>query len=308
MSDIHKNESTILIVDDQPNIIKILSNLLNDEYRILAVKEGKKAIEIATGNNQPDLILLDVGMPDINGYEVCRILKSNELSNKIPVIFITARDESEEEEKGFLLGASDYIKKPFHPAVVRARIKNQIQLKKYMNILEDRVYEDALTGIANRRIYDEMFQKIWKQCAREKKYISLIMFDIDHFKAYNDHYGHGSGDECLRKVAQALKKHVNRPLDVIARYGGEEFTVILYDTDINETKTIAEKMCQQVRELNIPHDYSLAAPFVTVSAGYAATIPSHTKKPDKLLQHADMVLYAAKSAGKNQCIAWKNTK
>jgi diguanylate cyclase (GGDEF)-like protein len=298
-------KSTILIVDDQPFIIQTLSKLLKDEYRVLAATSGKKALDIATGDSPPDVIILDVSMPEMDGYEVCRRLKSHRPTEHIPVVFLTAKKEAEEEEKGFLIGASDYIVKPFKPTVVRVRIRNQIQLKNYVNMLEKRAHEDALTGIANRRTYEEMFEKIWRQCSRNNMYLSYIMFDIDNFKAYNDHYGHGAGDECLRKVVQVLKTSAKRPLDIVARYGGEEFAVILHSTDIDGTKAVAENICQRVRELNIPHKYSSVAPFVTVSAGFASIKPSRSQEPQELVQCADQALYKAKSAGKNQCKAWE---
>jgi diguanylate cyclase (GGDEF)-like protein len=244
-------------------------------------------------------------MPEMDGFEVCRRLKSYKPTNHIPVIFLTAKNDAAEEEKGFLIGVSDYIVKPFNPTVVRVRIRNQIQLKNYVEMLEKRAHEDALTGIANRRSYEEMFEKIWKQCMRNDKYISFIMFDIENFKAYNDHYGHGAGDECLRKVAQVMKMSAKRPFDIVARYGGEEFAIILHSTGIEGTKAVAKNIYLKVRELNIPHNYSSVAPFVTGSAGYASIKPSQSQESKDLVHYADKALYKAKSAGKNQCKAWE---
>lgn len=306
MSNINKTQkATILIVDDQPVVIKTLSEILCNEYNILVSKNGEKAIEIATENKNCDLILLDIVMPEMDGFEVCRRLKSNEQTRHIPVIFLTSKDEAEEERKGFLIGGSDYIVKPFKPQIIRVRIRNQIQSKKYMDMLEELAHEDPLTGIANRRTYDEMTERIWKQCVREKLHISLIMLDIDHFKAFNDNYGHGAGDECLIKVAQSLNVSANRPLDIAARYGGEEFAIILHNTDINGTKAIAQKMILNIRELNIPHEYSPVAPIVTISAGCASIMASNRYTFKELEKNADKALYYAKKAGKNQCKTWE---
>ena len=302
-----KNKPTLLIVDDSPVTIKALSEILKDEYRVLGAASGKKGIEIACGNNPPDLILLDIIMPEMDGYEICHKLKSDELTKKIPVIFVTSRSEPEEEEKGFLIGASDYIIKPFKPAVVRVRVRNQINSNMYLKMVEAHAREDTLTGIANRRIYDEMFVKIWKQCVREEEYISLIMIDADYFKLYNDHYGHGAGDECLRKIAQVLKTSANRPFDIAARYGGEEFAIILLNTDLDGAQFIADKIIRSIRDLKIPHEYSSAAPVVTVSAGFASIKPTRSDSPEEFAQCADRALYKAKSAGRNNCKAWIET-
>jgi len=299
------HNASILIVDDQPIIIKTLTAILKEDYHIVITTSGEKAIEICNRDEKPDLVLLDINMPGMDGYEVCRKLKSSKLTKRIPIIFVTSKTEPEEEEKGFLLGASDYIVKPFIPAVVRVRVRNQIQSKKYVDLLSELAFEDPLTAISNRRTYQDMLPKTWRQSIRERKEISLIMFDIDHFKAYNDHYGHGAGYECLRKVAHVLKDSAKRPLDLVARYGGEEFVVILYDTDREGAKIVAEKTLQKVAELNIPHEKSPIAPYVTISAGSASMQPTRADEPEELVKRADQALYHAKEQGRNRALSWR---
>lgn len=298
-------KSKILLVDDQTIILKSLASILKDEYNILVSKSGNKAIEIAKKIKDLDLILLDISMPEMSGYEVCKVLKSNKETKDIPIIFVTANERSTDEEKGFMLGAADYIIKPFKPSVVKIRVRNQIQSKKYLEMLKELAYEDSLTGLANRRTYEELLGKVWNQCAREKQFMSFIMLDIDYFKKYNDNYGHGAGDECLRKVSMALHQMVKRPLDIIARYGGEEIAVILHNADRDYAKVLTENMVKKIRELNILHEYSEVASHVTVSAGCATIIPENKDSCELIAKFADEALYEAKTSGKNRCVIWR---
>lgn len=292
--------NTILIVDDQPVNIQALSKLLKDSYHILAATNGAKAIEIALGENMPDLILLDINMPDMDGYEVCRQLKSNPKTKAISIIFITALSEPEEEEKGFLVGADDYIMKPFQPVSVRARVRNQINLKTRTALLEKLALVDGLTGIANRYSYETSLQRAWKQCARNNEYLTIAMIDIDYFKAFNDNYGHGAGDECLRQIAQTLKKTLSRPMDIIARYGGEEFVAILPNTDHEGAIYITHTILNAIRNIAIPHAFSSVAKHVTISIGFASTNQFNKNSPQNLAQESDKALYLAKEYGRNQ--------
>lgn len=295
-----KQLPTILIVDDQPINIEILSNLLKFNYRILAATSGLKALNIALKENQPDLILLDITMPGLDGYEVCHMLKDNEKTQNIPVIFVTSRTSPEDEEKGFEIGASDYISKPFQPAVIRARIRNQMNLKIRTDALEKMAQIDGLTGIANRRYYNDNSLRIWKQNSRANSTISIVMIDIDNFKAYNDNYGHGVGDDCLISIAQALQNTIKRPMDIFARYGGEEFVAILSNTDSEGTLHIAKNMLNAVRNLKIPHAFSKTEKYVTISIGYATTTNFNIQEPSELQERADRALYLSKDLGRNQ--------
>jgi diguanylate cyclase (GGDEF)-like protein len=298
---IEQMHPAILIVDDQPVNIQVLSKLLGTFCEILVATSGAKALEIATGLNIPSLILLDINMPDMDGYEVCRKLKENEQTKEIPVMFITARNDAEDEEKGFLLGASDYIIKPFKPVVVIARVRNQLNLRLRTELLEKIARTDGLTGISNRRTYDDELVRLFRHCARNGKPLSVLMIDVDHFKAYNDNYGHGAGDICLRQVAHSLNSLIRRPLEVVARYGGEEFAAILPETDAGGARHIAEGMLEAVRSLSIPHAFSSAAQYVTVSIGYAAmNCEENDACLEALGKEADRALYRAKRAGRNR--------
>ncbi|MBK5968867.1 MULTISPECIES: diguanylate cyclase domain-containing protein [Thiorhodovibrio] len=303
-------KATVLIVDDQPSNIQLLAALLKADYRILTATRGHKALELAESKQPPDLILLDVIMPDMDGHEVCRRLKDQETTRGIPVIFVTGMNDDKDEEHGLNLGAADYITKPFNPAIVRARVRNQVNLKLRTDMLEQISWEDALTGIPNRRRFD---QKLTEECARltrnDHQSLSLLMLDIDHFKPFNDNYGHGAGDDCLRRVAQALAEVPQRPADLVARYGGEEFAVILPETDAAGAQDIAERLLAAVRALNLEHAYSDVAPHVTLSIGGAThsaaeakTSPKANTKADAeaLKKNADAALYRAKTHGRNQ--------
>lgn len=290
----------ILIVDDIPSNIKILIDTLkNQDYEILATTAGITALNIATAEI-PDLILLDITMPNMDGYEVCVRLKANVLTRHIPVIFITARDEEEEEARGFELGAVDYISKPIKPAVTRARVKTHLELKKQRDILENLSNLDGLTGIPNRRRFDEMLEQEWQHAIRSHLPLSLIMIDIDYFKRFNDHYGHSAGDVCLKQVAQTLATAIERKTDFIARYGGEEFVCILPMTDAKGTFVIAKKLQRSIFFLNIPHVDSLVADRITISQGIATIFPTSVINHKTLMEVVDKALYQAKAAGRNQ--------
>lgn len=196
-----KEKPTVLIVDDMTTNLLILSDLLKDEYQIKIAKNGQKALDIVHSSDEVDIILLDIMMPDIDGYEVCRELKSNPKTKNIPIIFVTAKDNDEDEEYGLNLGAIDYITKPFNKAIVKLRIKNHLELKLKSDLLEELSMYDGLTHIPNRRFFDEVFQSTYKEVKRENKSLAVLMIDIDFFKLYNDNYGHGKGDEALKKVA-----------------------------------------------------------------------------------------------------------
>lgn len=291
---------TILIVDDMATNIAILSDLLQDDYKIKVAKSGQKALDIAKGNEKPDLILLDVEMPEMNGYEVCKKLKNNALTNNIPVIFVTARNDVKDEEYGLNLGAVDYISKPFHPTIVKIRVKNHINLKLKSDWLEELSMVDGLTHIPNRRYFDEMYAKKYKEITRDAKTLAVLMIDVDYFKRYNDHYGHGKGDECLVKIAGALKNTLKRPTDIVARYGGEEFVVLLQNIDKGGAITVAESLIKAVSDLGIVHEYSSVCDNVTISAGMAFKEAEETLCQEEMLKQADDALYRAKENGRNQ--------
>jgi diguanylate cyclase (GGDEF)-like protein len=292
-----KENAKILIVDDEMINIKILVATL-ENYECIIAKNGKKAISLANGESPPDLILLDVMMPSMNGYEVCRQLKSNPLTEAIPIIFITSKGDVKEERIGLELGAVDYIVKPFSPEIVKARVTNNVTLKKQRDLLERLNVTDHLTGIANRRCFDDTLDYEYQSARRSGSSLSLILVDIDLFKAVNDTGGHVFGDECLKKIANALSKSVSRSTDFVSRYGGEEFAVVLPSTDGEGALEAAEKMRSNVESLHIPHP-SNGEP-ITISLGVSTLIPSKEMSPELIIKQADAKLYEAKESGRNK--------
>ncbi len=294
-----EGEATILVVDDTPANLLLMSSLLTDSYKVKVANCGERALEIAQSGTPPDLILLDIMMPDMDGYEVCRRLKAQEGTKDIPIIFITAMVDVENESMGFALGAVDYISKPFNKTVVKARIRVHMQLKRQSRLLENLAFVDALTEIPNRRALDQTFAQEWARSLRSGTPLSYVLIDIDLFKKFNDHYGHGSGDECLVRVAKALHGCVQRPSDCLGRYGGEEFAAILANTDMEQALQVAQNFHDSVAALQLPHAHSEVAAQVTISIGVATTHPVAEQNRHLLSGAADRMLYAAKHAGKN---------
>ena len=297
--------SMILIVDDVPTNVQILAEALSSQYRIKVASNGVDALEIARRKPHPDLILLDVMMPDMDGFEVCRRLMQDKETDRIPVIFVTAKNAESDEELGLNLGAVDYITKPFVIPIAKARIRNHIRLKQQADLLESLSLLDALTQIPNRRRFDETLVSEWKRAIRDETPISLIMIDIDHFKQYNDFYGHGCGDACLQRVAGELCNSVVRSSDLVARYGGEEFVVILPDTDQHSALMIAERLRQNIELLGLPHALSKNHSVVTISLGVATQnrVTGDLSSSD-FCDQADKALYLAKERGRNQvCVS-----
>ncbi|MBF0153536.1 MAG: diguanylate cyclase [Magnetococcales bacterium] len=290
----------ILIVDDESFNIDILLNLLGDEYAITIAKSGEQALKRLEGKTLPDLILLDVLMPGIDGFEVCRRIREGFRTRNLPVIFITALNNVNEETEGFQAGAVDYITKPFCSAVVQARVRTHIELKRSRDLLEILAKEDGLTGIANRRRFNEFLEFEWHRAQRKQTTISLTLMDIDYFKPYNDHYGHAAGDTCLRRVGYALRRSMPRSVDLVARYGGEEFSCVLPDTNTDGALGVANKLLHAVRELTIPHQHSKVADHVTMSIGVATLVPEAEQDPGILIDMADQALYIAKEGGRNR--------
>lgn len=294
-----EEKAKILIVDDERLNLNLLNALLKSDYKIMVATSGEQALKGAL-SGKPDLILLDIVMPDMDGYEVCRQLKADSKTQQIPIIFISAMSDAENETRGFELGAVDFISKPFSNSVVKARVGTHLRLKRKSDLLEKLVSLDGLTEIPNRRALDEAREREWARCLRTGTPLSFVMIDIDLFKQYNDHYGHGAGDECLIRIAKTLWHCAQRPGDLVARYGGEEFAAILPDTDLEGAMRMAEHFRSAIAALNIPHACSSAAPHVTVSIGVAETTASSATGAEQLFAVADKMLYQAKAAGRNQ--------
>ncbi len=298
-----RTKPRILIVDDEKMNLKVLADLLKEEYSPILARDGEQALHHAFGNNPPDLILLDVVLPQMGGYEVIKRLKDNEQTKNIPVIFVTSLDSFEDEEHGLRLGAVDYITKPFSPPIVKIRVHNHLRIVHQYKLLDQLAYLDGLTEISNRRRFEEVFQKEWARSARNGRPFSLAMVDVDFFKAYNDHYGHAMGDRTLQKIAKVMENSLLRPGDLIARYGGEEFVILLPETDAFAAKGVAERALGKVSELNIRHEYSSVADRVSVSIGLVTAQVEDSLKPQSFVAAADKNLYLAKENGRNRVMA-----
>jgi diguanylate cyclase (GGDEF)-like protein len=289
---------TLLLVDDKPSNLRTLTSLLQGPYALRVTNNGSDALTLAL--EQPiDLVLLDVEMPEMDGHEVCRRLKADPRTQHIPIIFVTSRSDESDELAGLALGAVDYITKPYNPGIVKARVNAHIELKRYRDLLQQHSYVDGLTGIANRRRFDQFLLASWHECANNQAPIGIILADIDHFKKFNDRYGHISGDHCLRQIATALNDTCRRRSDLVARYGGEEFVFVLPHTDAIATRAIAEACRKAVETLAIPHADNLGET-VTLSLGFAVSTAQHDDLPDHLIKKADQALYRAKDAGRNR--------
>ncbi|MFZ1028145.1 MAG: PleD family two-component system response regulator [Limnoraphis robusta] len=297
--DRHSDGVILVIDDDQTNIKVIIDTLKPVGLTIISARNGEMGIKRAL-YALPDLILLDVMMPGIDGFETCRRLKSEPTTQSIPVLFMTALDNEDSKVKGFNAGGVDYITKPFGSREVIARVKTHLNLKRKQDLLERLAAIDGLTEIPNRRQFDTVIEKEWWRAKRSEVPLSLILLDIDYFKKFNDGYGHSCGDECLRKVAQTLARSVQRSSDFVARYGGEEFAVILPETPLDAARDIAEKIRENVESLQLCHAFSDVSDYVTFSLGVATLIPTDETSPQILIEMADQALYRAKANGRNQ--------
>ncbi len=291
----------VLVVDDQPANVRVMAEALNDEYEIFFATSGVKALEIAAASGI-ELVLLDVVMPELDGFEICRRLKGDERTSSIPVIFVTAREETSDEARGFDVGAVDYITKPIRPPVVRARVRMQLELKRARDLLERLALLDPLTGIANRRRFDAALEEEWRRASRTGTWFSLALIDVDDFKAFNDAYGHARGDDCLRLVAQALSSVARRPGDLAARYGGEEFVIILPQTDGEAMVVQMERVLAGIEALRLEHKQSRAGSVVSVSIGAVSVIGAAEGRATEVLELADRLLYQAKENGRNRVV------
>ncbi len=299
----HNQKQVVLIVDDESNNIYVLGSMLSAAgYEVKTAIDGKSALEFAKNSEKLDLILLDIMMPDMDGYEVCRQLKMEANTKNIPIIFMTALQDEDSETKGLMLGAIDYIKKPFSQAIVKARVKNHLELKMHRDILESLCELDELTTIPNRRHFEVIFAKEIARAKRLEDPLSCLMIDIDYFKNYNDNYGHLAGDECLKKVANIIKSTLPRSNDFIARYGGEEFIVLLPHTEYDGAIAVANKIVTAIQNANLEHKFSLISDRITVSIGSSTATKDGIISRNSLIDRADKALYIAKEKGRNRVI------
>lgn len=279
-------------------------------------RDGESGIELFKAE-RPDLILLDIIMPGLDGFEVARRIRQLEKDGEwTPIIFLTARTGDEDLERGIEVGGDDYLIKPVSEIVLKAKVRAMqriAQMRYSLLVLTRKLDEanreltrlstaDGLTGIANRRRFDETLLKEWRRCAREERPLSLLLIDVDFFKPFNDNYGHQVGDECLKAVARTLAQTLHRPSDLAARYGGEEFGVILPGTDEQGALAVAESLREAVQQLGITHRFSDVAQVVTISIGLACMTPQRGNESGfiRLLKEADEALYQAKTGGRNR--------
>ena len=292
----------LLVVDDQPINIQTLYQIFHADHEVFVATSGEQALAFCRGNPLPDLILLDVMMPGMDGLAVCQQLKADPVLANIPVIFVTACMDPADETRALEAGGVDFITKPVNPMVVRARVKTHLTLKAQEDFLRSLVFVDGLTGVANRRRFDEALLSEWRQCQRAGTPLALLMIDIDHFKRYNDHYGHPTGDACLQQVAAVLKAAMQRASDLVARYGGEEFACLLPGCDQAAALAKAQALQAALAARAIAHAASPTAAWVTLSIGVEVARPQEGGRPAALVAAADAALYSAKHSGRN-CIS-----
>lgn len=314
------SQPRILVVDDQPLHIQMLYRSLAPACQVFMAQSGAQALKLCA-ERQPDLVLLDVEMPDADGFEVLERLKAQPETRDIPVVFVTAHTTPEVETRCLEAGAVDFISKPINPSVVRARVNTQLKLKFQSDLLREMVFLDGLTGAYNRRYFDQRLEAEFARARRNATPLSLIMFDLDSFKAYNDFRGHQAGDDALRAVVARVKAALQRPDDILARYGGEEFGCLLPDTPFDAAMQLAERLRQVVLDAALPHGKSAAAEVVSISLGVstwnpppppgvsdgaapnqAPNLPSNQPLPTStdLLRLSDEQLYLAKNSGRNR--------
>ena len=325
------NQPVILVVDDSRLARTAMEELLRAEShgKVLLAESSEEALDILRldlGENDPeavavDLILLDIILPDMDGIELCRLIKGTARLRDIPIIMVTARDDIESLRDAFVAGAMDYVTKPINEVEVQARVGAAITLKGEIDRRKAREREllditaklaaanhqlrklsslDGLTGVPNRRFFDETLEREWRRALRTESPLSLIMIDIDEFKKFNDHLGHLAGDDCLRRVARLLEASLQRASDLMARFGGEEFVALLPNSDHSGALALAEDIRQKIQDLAIEHPASTVEPVVTVSLGVASCSPQRGQDPASLVLSADRALYQAKQNGRNQ--------
>ncbi len=304
----------ILLVDDDPGAIVVLSKILGDLGRLRFATSGAEALTLAR-QQRPDLVLLDIEMPEMSGISVCKELKRDGSWADVPVIFITSHNDQAYELAGLAAGAVDFIAKPPLPQLVRARVATHLRLKRLTDLLRQSASQDAVTGIANRRAFEEKFPKEWLRSLREDHSLSLFMIDVDYFKDYNDSHGHQAGDECLHRIAQALLDGIEAPGALLARYGGDEFVLVAPRVSVEQAWRIADDVRREVADLRLQHAASPMSGVVTASVGGATFVPDTWRGafarsaadeslvgPASLLFAADQALYAAKERGRDTTV------
>jgi len=297
--DATRGNPKLLVVDDLPVNIEVMRHIFATDFQLDSATSGAQALALCK-DNPPDLVLLDIVMPEMDGFEVCKRLKADPATRNIPIIFVTAHTDSAQETRGLEAGAVDFISKPVNPSVVRARVKTHLMLKFQSDLMRKLVFLDGLTGVYNRRYFDQQLTMEMARAVRNHSSLALIMLDVDFFKRYNDRYGHLAGDDCLRQIASTLQEGLRRPADLVARYGGEEFGCILPETHFEDAMVIAAELEARVRAAQIPNEGSAAAKVITISLGVAGWGSCASGNANALLALADAQLYKAKHSGRGR--------
>jgi diguanylate cyclase (GGDEF)-like protein len=304
----------LVIEDSQTGLAVISQHLERMGILPIAATDGEAGVAAFRQHN-PDIVLLDVVLPGMDGYEVARRIRAIEQSGEwTPIIFLTARTADSDLVQGITAGGDDYLFKPVSEVVLAAKVRamQRILQMRYSLVVLTRKLDaanqeltrltslDGLTGLANRRHFDETMQREWRRAARYKRPLALALVDVDNFKQFNDTYGHLAGDECLKGVAGALHAVSRRPSDLVARYGGEEFALVLPETDLAGAKRVGEGLCDAIRALRVEHR-ATAPGYVSISVGVASMMPGQDGTgPQSLIAEADLALYAAKAGGRDR--------
>lgn len=305
-------QSRICVVDDDASQLSALAHMLQPEFDVCVARNGRDALRLLK-RDPPDLVLLDVEMPELDGFAVCRSIKDDPLTCDLPIVFLTSHVDEATEVRGLNSGAADFITKPLRGPAVLARIRNLVRMKLLADRLRTEALTDPLTGLANRSHLMRMLRDEVLRSQRQRKPLSALLVDVDHFKAYNDHYGHLSGDGALRQVGRVLRQSMRRAGDLAGRIGGEEFALLLPDTDLAGACQVAQGLVHAMVEQRLPHAGSRTAAFISLSVGVASFVPPsgeagrdseplplHGDVGEDLLGRADAALYEAKRRGRNQ--------
>ena len=308
----------ILVVDDSPTIRAALKGLLERMgHTVVEANDGNEALQMYR-QDRPGLVLIDVVMPVMDGYESARHMRETSADEWVPIIFLSSKEADQDLDRAIEAGGDDYLVKPVSFVVLNAKIRalqrlesmrtKQLEMSRDLasanRELEKLSRQDGLTGIANRRYFDSYLVTEVRRAAREKAPVSLILSDVDHFKAFNDCYGHQAGDDCLRRVAAALSSAGRRPADLAARYGGEEFAMVLPGTVLDGAVDVAQAVSRVIGGLAIPHARSAVDQNITLSQGVVSLIPEEEGASENLIQHADQALYQAKQQGRNRYVVF----
>lgn len=297
----------ILLVEDSATLRYAMRNYIIDAgHEPLMARSGEEALQLLE-NTPVDMIIMDVEMPGLNGFETTRLIREWLAGHWIPIIFVTGLNEDENYREGIEAGGDDYLIKPVSFMIIKAKIRAmeriaemRDQLSRLNSELEALSQLDSLTHIYNRRTFNELAQQQWALAKRHQQPISALMIDVDHFKLFNDHYGHPAGDACLKKVTQAIKSCLHRTTDILGRYGGEEFVVLLPETDAKGAMCVAQSIGEAISALQLRHDVSPTASYVTASLGGATCLRTTGHDLEELIKNADRALYKAKRAGRNR--------